>query len=356
MDKTLTPPPPSSDPLHHSALRGPGLRESLCELFLNKPRMLDCMQVEVTSVCAGRCTYCPHTTQAEHWISRHMEAQTFAALWPLMRQSGRVHLQGWGEPFLHPRFMDFARTAIRAGCRVSTTTCGLYMSENLAEALVASGIDVIAFSLTGTDSASNAARAGVPFDRVCDAIRQLQKVRRNRHGVHLELHFAYLLLASNMSSVRELPELMEELGIHAAVVSTLDYIAAPGMERDAFAPHETEKIAAARELLQQTQKKAEAKDLAFHYALPSPRPSIHCRENIQRTLYANAAGDLSPCVYVNIPTDLPDPSRRIFGNGTQTDPLEIWNAPEFRAFREALQSAAPDTPCRACAKRFESSE
>lgn len=285
-----------------------------------------------------------------------MEAQTFAALWPLMRQSGRVHLQGWGEPFLHPRFMDFAQTAIRAGCRVSTTTCGLCMNENLAEALVASGIDVIAFSLTGTDNASNAARAGVSFDRVCTAIRQLQQVRRNRHGVHLELHFAYLLLASNMTAVLKLPELMKELGIHAAVISTLDYIAAPGMERDAFAPHETEKIAEARNILQQTQKKAEANNLAFHYALPLPRPSGQCRENVQRTLYANAAGDLSPCVYVNIPTDLPDPARRIFGNVMQTDPLEIWNAPTFKIFRDALQSAAPDTPCRTCAKRFESSE
>ncbi len=99
------------------------------------------------------------------WQSRLVEDQTFAALWPLMRQCVRVHLQGWGEPFLHPRFLDFVRVALRAGCAVSTT-CGLRMDEALAEAIVDSGMDVVAFSLAGTDEASNASRRGIPFARV----------------------------------------------------------------------------------------------------------------------------------------------------------------------------------------------
>lgn len=53
-------------------------------------------------------------------------------------------------------------------------------------------------------------------------------------GVHLELHFAYLMLASQMEAVEGLPDLMDELDVHAAVISTLDYIAAPGLEAEAF--------------------------------------------------------------------------------------------------------------------------
>ena len=190
------------DPLSPKALPGPGLRQWLREAFTGRPTPLLCMQVEVSSVCACRCTYCPHTTKKDVWQSRLMNAETFAALWPLMRQCGRVHLQGWGEPFLHPRFMDFVSVARRAGCAVSTTTCGQHMDESLAAAIVDSGMDVVAFSLAGTDEASNASRQGIPFSRVCEAIRCLQEVRRKKQGVHLEVHLAYLLLPSQLEAVK----------------------------------------------------------------------------------------------------------------------------------------------------------
>ena len=109
-----------------------------------------------------------------------------------MRKAARVHLQGWGEPLLHPDFFQMTALARKAGCAVSTTTCGSGMNADLAERLVASGIDIIGFSLAGTDAASNAARAGVAFETVCAAIEQLQQVRRARQGVHLEIHIAYL--------------------------------------------------------------------------------------------------------------------------------------------------------------------
>ena len=237
------------DPLSPKALPGPGLRQWLREAFSGRPTPLLCMQVEVSSVCACRCTYCPHTTKKDVWQSRLMSAETFAALWPLMRQCGRVHLQGWGEPFLHPRFMDFVSVARRAGCAVSTTTCGQHMDESLAAAIVDSGMDVVAFSLAGTDEASNASRQGIPFSRVCEAIRCLQEVRRKKQGVHLEVHLAYLLLPSQLEAVKRLPELMEELDVHCAVVSTMDYIASPELAVEAYSPEEADKVAAAAAVL-----------------------------------------------------------------------------------------------------------
>ena len=136
-----------NDPLRNPAFRAPGLGERLRELLLGEHRPLDCVQVEVTSCCAGRCVYCPHTTQAAVWRSRHMPDAVFAALWPLLRRSGRAHLQGWGEPLLHPRFFDFAALARKAGCQVSSTSCGLCMDADLAARIVQSGMDMLAFSL-----------------------------------------------------------------------------------------------------------------------------------------------------------------------------------------------------------------
>lgn len=282
-----------------------------------------------------------------------MAPETYARLWPLFLETTRVHLQGWGEPLLHPRFLDMVALARRADCLVSTTTCGLVMSETLAASLVDSGLDIIAFSLTGTSEASNnAARQGVDFTRLLEAVRTLQTVRRKKMGVHLEVHFAYLMLASKVEEVTALPDLMEELGVHAVVVSTLDYLPSPDWAKEAFAPHETEKIAHARQVLEQAVDRARKRGLALHYALPRAEPRPTCLERPDRGVYVDAEGNLSPCIYVNLPATIPDPARRVFGSCLQDNPLDIWRGPDFSAFRAALASLEPGAPCASCAKRF----
>jgi MoaA/NifB/PqqE/SkfB family radical SAM enzyme len=331
----------------------PGFWETFKETFLGVRRELDCIQIEVTSRCPGRCGYCPHTTRHPHWVSRDMDMDTFERLWPLMRCAGRVHLQGWGEPLLHPGFFDMAGLARQAGCAVSTTTCGLRMSPEIAAKLVGSGMDIIAFSLAGSDAQSNASRKGVDFERVCEAITTLQSVRRERTGVHLEIHFAYLMLFSTMEAVRGLPDLMQRLGVHAAVISTLDYLAEPGLEAEAFSSQESGKLAKAAAILAETAIEARRLGLGFHYALPSPAASgTVCRENIGRSLYVSASGGISPCVYLNVPADDVDSKHRVFGNVREQDPLEIWESADFRRFRERLAKGDPDLPCQTCPKRF----
>lgn len=331
--------------------RAPGLLQELRDFL--QPRELECLQVEVTSCCMGKCTYCPHTTRSDVWKSRHMSAETFAALWPAMTRAGRVHLQGWGEPFLNPYFMDFVSLARRAGCAVSTTTCGMVMTEELAEQIVASGMDIVAFSLVGTDEASNGARAGVPFSRVESAVRLLQEVRRKRNAVHLEIHLAYLMLASNVEAVRGLPKLMEEWGVHAAVISTMDYIPSPDMAKEAFAPHEREKIEAARLVLEEVGAHVRAEGRDFYASLPAPEPAPCCRERAHRTLYVDAEGSISPCVYLNVPLTERQPNRTVFGSVGEKSPVDIWAVPEYAEFRAAVQTATPPKACVSCAKRFE---
>jgi MoaA/NifB/PqqE/SkfB family radical SAM enzyme len=342
-----------SDTPTRAVLSRPGFRAFFNRRILGLPLLLDCIQVEVTSRCPGRCTYCPHTTRRADWVSRDMELATFARLEPLLHRTGRVHLQGWGEPLLNPAFFDMAATARRAGCAVSTTTCGLNMDEEIAGGLVASGIDIAAFSFAGTDPESNRSRAGVDFDRVCDAIGCLKAARAARRSRLPAIHLAYLLLASNLEAVRGLPALMRRLGVQGAVVSTLDYIAAPGMEADAYLPHEAGKIAAAAEVLEETAAEAERFGLLFHYELPQAVASVSgCRENAARSLFVSADGLLSPCIYVNVPFDASDPARRVFGSILEEDPLAIWRKPEFRRFRDRICGSDPDLPCRGCPKRF----
>ena len=344
----------ASDGTSSSPFREPGIWETLRERLFGVRRLLDCLQVEVSTRCPGRCRYCPQTVMHEQWQGRDMDMATFARLWPLMRRSSRVHLQGWGEPLLNPAFFEMTALALKAGSAVSTTSCGLIMNEPLALQLVESGLDIIAFSLAGTDPQTNASRQGVAFERVCEAIALLQAVRRARQGVHLEIHLAYLMLASNVEAVRGLPALMQRLGVHAAVISTLDYVPSAELESESFGRDEPEKLATAASMLQETAAEIRRLGMECHWSLPDPSaPGRSCRENIARSLFVAADGSISPCVYLNLPTGGPDPERRIFGNVLTQAPEAIWESEEFRRFRERLAGGAPDGCCLTCVKRFE---
>jgi MoaA/NifB/PqqE/SkfB family radical SAM enzyme len=226
----------------------------------------------------------------------------------------------------------------------------------MASALLESGLDIIAFSLTGTDRESNSSRRGVDFDRVCQAISLLRSERDSRGDSPLQIHIAYLMLASNMPAVRHLPELMQSLGVQAAVISTLDYIAHPAWASEGIAPHEVEKLQEAATILKETGARANALSLGFHWALPGPDPSPGaCRENVLRSLFVGADGSVSPCVFVNLPIShhLAEENHLVFGNVNQSNPVEIWESDGYRRFRDRFAQGDVDPPCLTCVKRFE---
>ncbi len=343
-----------ANPFKHPALREASVFALIKDLFQQKQRPFDCLQVEVTSFCSAKCTYCPHTTKIDTWQSRHMQAHTFANLWPLLQQVTRVHLQGWGEPLLNPYFFEFVALARKAGCLVSSTSCGLHFNEEIANKVVKSGMDIVAFSFAGTDEESNSPRKGADFNKVCQSIKLLQKVRKERMAVHLELHLAYILLADRLEAVKNLPHLMQELDVHASVVSTLDYLAEESQKDLAINPNDTEIIQKAKEILQNAALEAEKNDKKIYYALPSLTPSPECRENIQKALYVDAAGTIAPCIYLNVPyEDVNSSSCLSFGNVNTENILDIWQKKDFIAFREAHANNKPVKQCKNCVKKFE---
>lgn len=345
----------SDDPLLNPDFKEPGILEMLRETLLGSKRQLDCLQVEVTSHCAGQCLYCPHTTKKDKWTPRHMDAATFAKLWPLLQIAGRAHLQGWGEPLLHPRFFDFVALARKSGAEVSTTTSGLGLDAAKARQLLESGLDFVAFSLVGTDAQSNSARAHVPFELTCQAIELLKQARTEAGSPGAPaIHLAYLLLADRVESARDLPLLMEKLDVDTAVVSTLDYLAEAEHASLAFNPHERAKICHAADILAEAAEKAKTNGRQIYYSLPAEEPVAYecgCRENVMRTLYVNTEGEISPCVYLNVQGE--EERRKVYGNVNEANPLDIWHDLDYEQFRNRLYCGHPDKVCLACPKRFE---
>ncbi|MBD5641718.1 MAG: radical SAM protein [Desulfovibrio sp.] len=337
------------DPLQNPAFRPQGMLERLAGMFFGRQQAFDCIQIEISSHCLGACEYCPRSQKG--WRQTHITPEIFSRLWPVLRTCKRAHLQGWGEPLLNPHFFELQQFAQKAGCQTSTTTCGYNLTPELAGRLAASGMDTLAVSLAGTDEASNSCRVNVPFSRVCEGLRNAAAAIKAQKSP-MELHLAYLLLADRMESALALPELMREYDINAAVVSTLDYIFKPEQASLAILPHESGKLNRARAILEEIGAKAEEKGRKIYYDLPGEQSGedLVCHENPYRCLYVNAAGEISPCIYLNVQGA--EERRQVFGNVLETDPIEIWRDLDYKNFRNQLKWGHPGAECRNCPKRY----
>lgn len=316
------------------------------------------LQIEVTSHCNAACRYCPHTLYGSHWQNRHLPLEVFRLLLPTFKKVNLVYLQGWGEPFLHPDFFTLVALARQAGCQVGATTNATLLTAEVINRLVSSGLDILAFSLTGLGARHDVWRPGTSYDQVLGAIRRLTDEKRRQGRETPQVHIAYLLLRSGLPDLAKLPAALAGLGIDQVVISTLDLVAAPELRQEALklaSPGEWQELQ--RQLTAVTLDAAR-QGLTIHPpSLPAPGRPLVCPENILRAAVISAAGDVAPCVYRNVPTA----GDQVYGNGA-VQPLqtchfgnlrdrpflEIWQSDPYRTFRRAWQIGQPPPCCRDC--------
>jgi MoaA/NifB/PqqE/SkfB family radical SAM enzyme len=132
--------------------------------------------LEVTSRCNLRCTFCPTGNGSLRRPARHMEPDLFRrALEGAARLEFALLFQ-WGEPLLHPAFFDLARAARARGTRTLVTTNGTLLDDRRVRALLDAGIDRVTVSVDGDEETHRRVR-GIPLSATRDAVRRLVAAR-----------------------------------------------------------------------------------------------------------------------------------------------------------------------------------
>jgi len=338
--------------------------------------------VEVSSQCHAACIYCPTAIYRQEGSNLLMSLDTFTRLSPSFSQTKLVYLQGWGEPFLNPHFLEMARIAKSTGCKVGTTTNGMLLDADKLIELVRSEVDVIAFSLAGCTETNDVFRKGTNLAQVLETIRQLTIVKQKKRSTIPEIHIAYLLLRSGLGEIEKLPAMLTGLGISQVVISTLDFVPLPALECEALIPADRDEYSGLQAQLDKLAVVGKKFGLDMHYQIVAPQDVIDemclsanderdfaaflpitrptCSENIQNAVFVSAAGEVSPCVFTHLPIRLPPeevPARIgrfykpiTFGN-IRVDSLEaIWRSQAYRAFRDSHRAGKLIGPCQNCLK------
>lgn len=312
-----------------------------------KKRPIDALQVEVTTHCVLRCTFCPHETLRSQWAPRNMPLALFERLAPGLRHVRFVHLQGWGEPLLNPDIFRMIQLAKGAGCEVGLTTSGVLLGKGKGERLVEAGLDLMAVSIAGATPATHASyRVGSELPAIMENVRAMV---RHRERLGKELPRVVVLFLMMRSNVHELPaavDLVREAGAYKLVATNLDYVVCEAQEAaKAFSVSETDPPWA--KIVQETEGRAARAGLQFRsYPAKAQQDVLVCEPMATPTAVVAADGGLFPCVYLSVPVDpIPrffhgvrfDIPRRPFGNVGESDLLALWNGEEHLAFRRIFQ-------------------
>lgn len=163
-------------------------------------------QVEPSSRCNLRCTYCPVGTEAGP--TGHMDPAVFRTFVDQVRDHALLlALWGWGEPFTCPSVYEMIAYAHANGLRVLSSTNGhLFVKHEHADGVVRSGLDALIVSLSGTtQEAYRRFRAG-RLDVALDGVRAIVAAKRRlgSRTPHLQLSFIVTDLAE-----REIPGLTD---------------------------------------------------------------------------------------------------------------------------------------------------
>jgi len=315
--------------------------------------------VEVTTCCNAACLYCPRTVYQDRWPNRHLSLETFRKLLPAFSQTDLVYLQGWGEPLLNPDFIDMAALAKDAGCRVGTTTNGMLLDVRKMEQLVELDLDLVAFSLAGTDEKNDRIRQGTNLGRILAALESLQKVKERQGRLKPEIHIAYMLLSSGWPDLERLSLLLEGSGVSQVVISTLDFVASGELMDEAIKPRDRAEYEEMQARLQAVAAQSGSRGLKIHHHLPSPGSRRQtCPENPFRGVVVAAGGGVSPCVFANLPAGASyffagreSPYQPLsFGKITDAHLADIWNSKDYASFRHAFETGRIPAYCRQCSK------
>lgn len=319
------------------------------------------VQIEPVGQCNLRCEMCPIQFRKDgppHGPLAFMKWETFTSLLDGFPDLEKLHLQGLGEPMMHPRFFDMVRYAADKGIQVTINTNLTLLNPERTERLVTCGLDTLYFSIDGSTAETyERIRKRARHDRV---LRNVEMLLETRERLASELPRLSLVMVIMRQNLHELPDL-----VRLAHAWSAEKFFVQHLSHDFGEPTLPEEYRPMREyMVEQTLAHEDperinryfgealelAEDLGVNLRLPLTRPKKYEQGTRGRDrcdwpwtgAYISYEGYMMPCCMVSTP------DRANFGKVTDHTLASVWNGDEYNRFREQLDSDTPPDICRSC--------
>lgn len=287
------------------------------------------VMIEPTNICNLRCPMCPSGNGMMKRKKGYLDLEKYENL---IEDIGDylIQIQLWnqGEPFLHNSFTDLIRKAKEKGIMIQTSTNGHFIrSDEQAKALIQSGLDVLIFSLDGTNQETyEKYRVGGNYQQVLQALSKISRLKKQLNSKTPLIELQFLVFKHNQDEMDELISLAKELSINRlSFKSAQIYTREQGTR---FLPENQE---------------------YNRYILDDRHYQIKGRlRNWCRRLWLNPAinwdGTVSPCCFDK---DAEHAFANIFHD--ETSFRQVWGSEEFQIFRrQILRDRSKISICQNC--------
>jgi MoaA/NifB/PqqE/SkfB family radical SAM enzyme len=287
-----------------------------------------------------------------------MPYEVFTRLIDQFTRATELHLQGLGEPMMHPRLFDMIAYATRKGLRVTSTSNLTLLSPRRAAACVESGLEEINVSVDSADPGIyERIRVGARFERVARNVALLNETRKRLASDRPRPKLVAVLMRQTLGGLPALVRLAKTWSMRELFVQHLCHDFAESSLPAEYRPMREfvdEQTLIGRDdaevdaVFAETQ--AVADELGIELRLPSPRSNpwpagtagaTRCDWPWVRS-YVSYQGLAMPCCTIATP------DRFNFGSMATAGVLPIWNGPAYDRFREELSSEEPPEICRTC--------
>ncbi|MBU1234571.1 MAG: radical SAM protein, partial [Proteobacteria bacterium] len=264
---------------------------------------LHSIQIETTSRCNLDCVTCLKPAYGNVWQERDMDKHLFSLILSQLPAKVSVHLQGWGEPLLHPDTLSHIRQLKSRNSVVSFTTNGIVMHKSMADSLVDSGLDGLTFSMTGNSASTQDSLRGVDsFALLQRAICTFIAVKKSRGTKLPRVAVSYLLTPETAGELPSAVFWCRKNGVDAFATVHLTQAGCRSQQKLQFMMSRQE---ARRYQLLRIRTQLRALFCKMRLDLRPFQPTLVpvCDKNPLNSLFISARGDVSPCVFLCPPLE-----------------------------------------------------
>ncbi len=318
--------------------------------------------IETTNRCNLLCQTCIHT----YFQREPLKTMTFAEFVAAAEQfpnMQRALLHGIGEPLLNRELPEMIRYLKERKVEVIINSNGTLLTPAWQDALVACGLDEFRCSIdSAREETYTRIRGANLLPNLVEGLRGLVKKKESANSQTPRISIWCVATRENLAELPDLLRLAARTGVREVYVQRLVYFAQDaekqfGMARDELAIFGNDQEAEEEILKACTQLSAElgidfrasgARDPLNSLAAARPADYAPWRECMRpwTTAYVTANGNCLPCCISPFATDQYE--SLILGNLFQQPFGQIWNGPQYQAFRSALQSPVPHEACLSC--------
>ena len=293
---------------------------------------------ELTNACNLNCIMCGRN--AADFKPTVFDMDVFRSFEPLMDTIEEVTLMGWGEPTIHPNFVEMLEIINRHSARKYFCTNGMNLKK-IKEAIFDYNVDVFAVSLDGaTDETNSRIRRGSKIDVITQDLKDIVRIKKERGLKYPWINFVFCAMRSNLHELPDLVRLAADIGIEEVKVVYLTVFGDDLMNESLWG-HEDEISSVFDEAV------AVGEQLGIILKLPHIPGQDEAGDKLHkdcfvawRDFFLGSDGFVRPCMSTPV---------QFFRYDAGRDFMDIWNAPEYQKYRSIVNdSVNMDDPCKRC--------